>query len=78
MSEAIKTLDVREDLIQGREPFDRIMAFVAELDEKEPWRLLATFRPDPLIGLMGGRGYDSEAVEWEDGTWAVTFTPRTA
>jgi hypothetical protein len=75
MSQDIKTLDVREDLLQGREPFDRIMAFVAELDEDEPWRLLATFRPDPLIGLMGGRGYTSEAVEWEDGTWAVTFTP---
>ena len=72
----MKRLDVRSDLEEGREPFETIMAFQAGLGASEAWELLATFRPDPLINLMGGRGYETEAVEWPDGTWLVTFRPQ--
>lgn len=72
----VKRLDVREDLRDGREPFETIMAFHAGLEPDEPWELVATFRPDPLINLLGGRGYASEAVEWPDGSWLVTFRPK--
>ncbi len=72
----MKRLDVSTDLQEGREPFETIMAFQAGLEPGEAWELLATFRPDPLINLMGGRGYASDAVEWPDGSWLVTFRPQ--
>lgn len=70
---APKRLDVRDDLKEGREPFQRIMDFVDGLGPGEDWELLATFRPDPLIRVMGRRGYEHRAEEWEDGTWCITF-----
>ncbi len=71
-----RRLDVRQDLQDGREPFESIMAFQAGLAAGEPWELVATFRPDPLINLLSGQGYAAEAVEWPDESWLVTFTPR--
>ncbi len=71
-----RRLDVREDLRDGREPFEIIMAFQAGLAPGEPWELVAAFRPWPLINLMSGQGYEAEAAEWPDGSWLVAFTPR--
>jgi hypothetical protein len=73
----MKRLDVRPILRSGGEPFEEIMAFQNGLQPEEPFELVATFRPDPLISLLGGRGYDATAVAWDDGSWLVTFRPRT-
>lgn len=72
----LRRMDVREDLHEGKDPFGRIMAFVAQLDAHERWELLATFRPDPLIAVMVARGYEAASEEWDDGSWSIAFTPR--
>jgi uncharacterized protein (DUF2249 family) len=74
----VKRLDVRPILTAGGEPFEDIMGFVNRLEAGESFELLATFRPDPLIGLLAGRGYRAEPEEWPDGTWCVTFRPQGA
>jgi hypothetical protein len=72
----LKRLDVRPILLAGGEPFEEIMAFQNGLQPWEPFELVATFRPDPLISLLGGRGYEAAAEEREDGDWLITFRPR--
>jgi len=51
------------------------LAFVNRLEPGEGFELVATFRPDPLIGLLSGRGYRADSEEWPDGSWCVTFNP---
>lgn len=72
----VKRLDVRPILQAGGEPFQQIMAFVNGLVPGELFELLATFRPDPLINVLDGRGYQATSDEWDDGSWLVTFRPR--
>jgi hypothetical protein len=52
------------------------MAFQGGLAPGEPFELVATFRPDPLISVMAGRGYRATTEEWQDGSWLVTFRPQ--
>ncbi|MCL6564086.1 MAG: DUF2249 domain-containing protein [Firmicutes bacterium] len=70
-----KELDVRPILRAGGEPFAVIMDFVGRLEPDEGFRLWATFRPDPLIEVLAGRGYQAQAAEQADGSWAVDFWP---
>ena len=73
---ALKELDVRPILEEGGEPFDDIMAFVDALEPGEPCRIWATFKPEPLFGIMASKGYRAEAKEMADGSWAVDFVPE--
>ncbi len=72
----MKELDVRPILEAGGEPFDKIMAFVSELNPGEGFRLWATFKPEPLLAVLAQRGYQGTAKEKEDGSWAVDFVPQ--
>ena len=47
------TLDVREDIRNGREPFGKIMQTVAGLKDNEQLRLIAPFEPAPLYAVLG-------------------------
>jgi len=76
MSQQFKELDVRPILRNGGEPFQAIMAAVASLTPGEGLRLLVTFRPVPLFGVMDGRGFDHAVIEREDGDFEVRFTPK--
>lgn len=71
----MKRLDVRPILTAGAEPLEAILAFVNRLEPGESFELVATFRPDPLIGLLSGRGYQAASEAWPDGSWCVTFRP---
>lgn len=72
-----KELDVRPILREGGEPFPAIMDAVQSLQAGEGLRLLATFRPVPLLSVMARRGYSAELTELDDGEWEVLFTPAT-
>ena len=76
MSENIVTLDVREDLRQGREPFSKIMNVVAQLHSDENLLLVAPFEPAPLFSLLGKQGFDHKSQQIESGDWEVLFTRR--
>lgn len=76
MVQQFKELDVRPILRNGGEPFQAIMGAVASLCPGEGLKLFATFRPQPLFGVMASRGFDHEVVELDDGEFEVRFTPR--
>jgi uncharacterized protein (DUF2249 family) len=68
------TLDVREDIRRGREPFSRIMQAVASLKPDESLRLLAPFEPKPLFGVLAQQGFSNTATQTAAGDWEVFFT----
>jgi uncharacterized protein (DUF2249 family) len=74
MRKRVQTLDVREDIRQGREPFGRIMGTVSQLGPDEDLVLLAPFEPVPLYALLARQGFHSEAEPLEGGDFKVRFT----
>lgn len=76
MTEDFSQLDVRPILRDGGEPFQAIMGAVSALNPGQGLKLLVTFRPQPLFGVMANRGFDHEVVELEGGDFEVRFTPK--
>lgn len=68
------TLDVRGDIQSGSDPFTRIMGAVATLKANERLRIIAPFKPVPLLGVMQNRGFSHEAKPLGAGDWEVVFT----
>lgn len=74
----LSTLDVRDILKAGGEPFSHIMQAVENLSPGQGLRLLATFKPVPLFGVMAQRGFGHTEREIGGGDWEVIFTPAQA
>jgi uncharacterized protein (DUF2249 family) len=68
------TLDVREDIRLGREPFGKIMQVVTALKGDQQLRLLAPFEPAPLYAVLAQRGYDHQSKATPEGDFEVLFT----
>ena len=66
-------VDVREDLREGREPFQRIMMAANGLQPDEDMELWAVFEPKPLFAVMRGMGFQHEADAQPNGDWRVRF-----
>lgn len=66
LSELI-TLDVRDEIRAGREPFQKIMEAVNHLRDGERLRVLAPFEPHPLIGLLTMQGFTAASTAIADG-----------
>ncbi|MES1149603.1 MAG: DUF2249 domain-containing protein [Bradyrhizobium guangdongense] len=66
---------MRPILRAGGEPFTVIMNAVKGLEPGQALRLLATFQPVPLYGVLGRKGFDHAAREIGGGDWEVLFTP---
>ena len=66
-------LDVREDILAGREPFSKIMAAAAALKAGEDLLLIAPFEPRPLFEILAAQGLEHEAREMAGGDWEVRF-----
>lgn len=77
MNDKVITLDVREMLRTGREPFSQIMATVAGLQPEEQLRLLAPFEPVPLFKELRRQGLSHTAYPIGSGDWEVLFTRET-
>ena len=73
MSKKSVTLDVREDLRRGREPFSKIMQAVAALKNGQDLILIAPFKPAPLFGVLRQQGFSHEAAQTDEGDWKVRF-----
>ena len=78
MNQAPHELDVRPILRAGGEPFTAIMDAVKGLGSGQALRLLATFEPVPLYGVLAKKGFDHAAREVGGGDWEVLFTPTSA
>ena len=73
------TLDVRDDVRAGRDPFSRIMDAVASLELDQSLVLINVFEPVPLYSVMSARGFEHDADRLPDGDWRVRFfRPRAA
>ena len=78
MTQVQHELDVRPILRAGGEPFAVIMDTVKNLGSGQALRLLATFEPVPLYGVLAKKGFAHAAREIGDGDWEVVFTPTAA
>jgi hypothetical protein len=56
----------------GEEPFDSIMAEVAEIGDDD-LVVVAPFEPAPLEGVLSSQGFSFEANEVEPGHWRTRF-----
>lgn len=74
-SHDLSTLDVRDILKAGGEPFSQIMTAVEALAPGQGLRLLATFKPAPLFVVMAQRGFGHTEREIGGGDWEVIFLP---
>jgi uncharacterized protein (DUF2249 family) len=74
MSKRTVTLDVREDIRNGREPFAKIMQTVAGLKGDQQLRLIAPFEPAPLYAVLAQRGYAHQSKATPEGDFEVLFT----
>src|SRR5215469_8948075 len=70
----VVTLDVREDLRKGREPFSKIMSTVASLGEDDQLFLIAPFEPTPLFRILGEQGFRHTVRTTESGDCEVLFS----
>lgn len=68
-------LDVRPILRDDGEPFEQIMTTVAGLQPDQGLRLFTTFKPTPLLHVLGSRGYSHVVREIAHDDWEVLFTP---
>lgn len=70
----IVTVDVREEIALGREPFGRIMKAAESLKAGQRMKLLAPFQPVPLFGVLAANGFSHEVRETTSGDWEVLFS----
>lgn len=68
------TVDVRDDIRTGHEPFSKIMKAVAALQPEEQLLLIAPFEPVPLIHAMRKQGFTSTGQQTASGDWESLFT----
>lgn len=76
MEQKVIELDVREDLKNKIEPFQKIMGVIKDLNEGDVFILHAPFQPKPLFTVLKAKGFEHEAEEIEKKHWKVTFTKR--
>ena len=68
------TVDVREDIRHGREPFSKIMNAAAALQKDEQLLVIAPFEPVPLFRVLEKQGFRHTSQPAAAGTWEVRFT----
>jgi len=71
--EELVDLDVRPILRDGGEPFGKIMSTLPEVPEGHVLRLRATFKPTPLFGVLGAKGWSRWIEHGEGEDWTIWF-----
>ena len=74
MKSKMVTVDLREHIRDGRDPFSRIMQAVGALQAEENLRLITPFEPLPLYGVLASQGFTHSSRSMESGDWEVTFS----
>lgn len=67
-------LDVREDINNKLEPFQKIMEAIKTLEAGDVFILHAPFKPTPLFTVLKAKGFTNEAEQIDKKHWKVTFT----
>lgn len=71
----IVTLDVRPLLASGQEPFAAVMQAAEALGPGQTLRLIAPFRPVPLMSVLRNRGFTMAETALDGALWQVDFQP---
>lgn len=74
MEPKIIELDVREDLKNKIEPFQKIMEAVKECQKNDIFILHAPFKPTPLFAVLKAKGFAHVEEELEKKHWKIVFT----
>jgi len=74
MSTPTVTIDVREDLRNGREPFTKIMSAASALRQGGKLLIVAPFQPVPLFTVLKKLGFSYTAKATASGDWEVLFS----
>jgi uncharacterized protein (DUF2249 family) len=69
----VATVDARQIIASGGEPFEMIMTAAASLGPSEDLVVVAPFEPVPLEGVLSSQGFSYEPEEIGGGDWRVTF-----
>lgn len=69
----IITVDVREDIRDGREPFSKIMNAAAACQIDEQLLVIAPFEPVPLFRVLEKQGFSHTSQPVAAGDWEVCF-----
>ena len=78
MEQKIIELDVRDDLKNKIEPFQKIMEAIKELkNDNDTFILHAPFKPVPLFAVLKAKGFTHDAEEIAQKHWKVTFIKKT-
>lgn len=72
------TVDVREELRAGREPFSQIMAARAQVSPGGALCVRAIFEPVPLYAVMKKQGFEHFTQMHAGDDWQVWFYPAAA
>jgi hypothetical protein len=72
------SLDVRDDIARGAEPFGRIMDVVRGLGAADALVLRVPFEPAPLYDVLARRGWGHWTERASPGDWTVWFYPAHA
>jgi hypothetical protein len=76
MDKRVVELDVREDIKNKQEPFQKIMESITDLKEDDVFILHAPFKPAPLFAVMKSKGFEHEIEELDNEHFKVTFTKK--
>ena len=71
MSDPIASLDIRDELRRGREPFPRIMTAVGALRPGDKLAVVAPFEPTPLMAVLSQQGFVHQSRRLPSGDWEV-------
>lgn len=74
MESKVVEVDVREDLKNKIEPFQKIMEAVKPLQAGDTFILHAPFKPTPLFPILKAKGFSNVAEQIDKKHWKVTFT----
>ena len=74
MKQSTITLDVREDIRNGHDPFTKISATMAKLEADQDLLLIAPFEPVPLFFVLAKKGFTHKAEKNAGGDWEVLFS----
>ncbi|GAM12576.1 DUF2249 domain-containing protein [Mesobacillus selenatarsenatis] len=69
-------LDVREDINNKLEPFQKIMESIGDLQLNDSLILHAPFKPVPLYGVLKAKGFEHEVEKIEAKHYKITFTKK--
>src|SRR5262245_4707913 len=68
------TVDVRDHIRNGLEPFSKIMRAIAALRPDDQLLVIAPFEPVPLYRVMEKHGFQHTTRQSAPDTWEVLFT----